>query len=149
MLIILLTGLPVMLACLLIQAIFMSACLKQYARVKLFQEERRLAWINFLLLSTVMVLMMLCNFVQMIIWAVLFVLLGEFDNLSAAIYHSAVNFVTLGYGDIVMSPRWRMLGPMEGATGILMFGVSTAMLTAAGVDILKYNVAKLKSRKSA
>ena len=27
-----------------------------------------------------------------------------------------------------MSPQWRLLGPLEAANGILMFGVSTAMI---------------------
>ncbi|HEX8817585.1 MAG TPA: ion channel, partial [Terriglobales bacterium] len=43
-------------------------------------------------------------------------------------YHSAVNFTTLGYGDMLLSPHWRMLGPLEAATGMLMFGVSTAQV---------------------
>ena len=64
-------------------------------------------------------------------------LLGEFDTFAAAFYHSCVNFVTLGYGDIVMSERWRLLGPLEGANGILMFGISTAVMTAAVFDVLK------------
>ena len=63
--------------------------------------------------------------------------LGEFDDFHTALYHSGVNFVTLGYGDIVMSERWRLLGPLEGANGILMFGVSTAVMTAAIFDLLK------------
>jgi len=45
-----------------------------------------------------------------------------------AFYHSAVNYTTLGYGDLIMSPTWRLLGPLEAANGILMFGVSTAMI---------------------
>ena len=73
----------------------------------------------------------------MVIWAALFLLLGEFDDFSAALYHSAVNFATLGYGDIVMSERWRLLGPLEAANGILMFGVSTAVMTAAVLDVVK------------
>jgi hypothetical protein len=39
-----------------------------------------------------------------------------------------VNFTTLGYGDIVMSRAWRLLGPLEAVAGMLMFGVSTAVL---------------------
>jgi hypothetical protein len=39
-----------------------------------------------------------------------------------------MNYTTLGYGDIVMSPAWRMLGPMEATDGMLLFGVSTAMI---------------------
>jgi hypothetical protein len=27
-----------------------------------------------------------------------------------------------------MSPSWRLLGPLEAANGMLMFGVSTAMI---------------------
>ena len=44
--------------------------------------------------------------------------------------HSAVNYTTLGYGDLIMTPSWKLLGPMEAADGMLMFGVSTAILFA-------------------
>ncbi|MNE43717.1 voltage-gated potassium channel [compost metagenome] len=80
----------------------------------------------------------------MIIWAALFMLIGEFEEGATAMYYSAVNFATLGYGDIVMSERWRMLGPLEAANGILMFGVSTAVMTAAVMDVIKHNIARLQ-----
>ena len=44
--------------------------------------------------------------------------------------HSAENYTTLGYGDVVMSPSWRLLGPLEAADGMLMFGISTALIFA-------------------
>ena len=91
-----------------------------------------------------MLLMLLGNFLQMAIWAGLFRLLGEFSDFPTALYHSAVNFATLGYGDIVMSPRWRLLGPIEAANGILMFGVSTSVMTAAVIDVIKANKAALE-----
>jgi len=31
----------------------------------------------------------------------------------------------LGYGDLVLPHKWRLLGPVEGLTGILMCGLST------------------------
>ena len=49
-------------------------------------------------------------------------------------YDSAVNFATLGYGDIVMSEPNRFLGPLEAINGALMIGVSTAALLAAFQD---------------
>lgn len=61
-------------------------------------------------------------------WAVVFVWLGEFSKFDAAFYHSMVNFTSLGYGDIVMSEKWRLLGALEAANGVLMFG-----LTAGGI----------------
>lgn len=142
----LLTGLPVILLCLLLQGIFVATCLRQYTRVRHAMQERETPLLNMLLLSVVMLLMLLGNFVQMAIWAILFIVLGEFGDFATALYHSGVNFATLGYGDIVMSERWRLLGPLEAANGILMFGVSTAVMTGAVMDVIKDNIARLKQR---
>ena len=61
----------------------------------------------------VMIVMMLGNFLQIVIWGAIFIWLGEFHELYEAVYHSAVNFTSLGYGDVVMSTRWKLLGPLE------------------------------------
>ena len=65
---------------------------------------------------------------QVALWAGAFVLCGEFADFEGAFYHSAVNFTTLGYGDLVMSRRWRLLGPLEALNGSLMLGLSAALL---------------------
>ena len=65
---------------------------------------------------------------QFATWALLFVYLGEFSDFATAFYHSSVNFTSLGYGDIVMSERWRLLGGLEAANGVLMFGLSAGAL---------------------
>jgi Ion channel len=67
---------------------------------------------------------------EVALWALVFVLCGEFPDFAAAIYHSAENYTTLGYGDVVMSASWRLLGPLEAGDGMLMFGVSTALIFA-------------------
>ncbi|WP_237884995.1 potassium channel family protein [Pseudomonas sp. PGPR40] len=146
MLLNLLAGLPVMLFCLILQAIFVTICLRQYVRFR-HARPAESQWLNIVLLSMVMLLMLLSNFVQIAIWATLFILLDEFDEFAIALYHSAVNFATLGYGDIVMSIRWRLLGPLEAANGILMFGVSTSVMTAAVMDVIKHNMEKLQQRE--
>lgn len=86
-----LAGLPAMLLCRLLQAIFLSTSLRRYARFRLAQQGRDAPWVNVLVLSTVMLLMLLGNFAQMIIWAGLFLLLGEFGDFANALYHSGVN----------------------------------------------------------
>ena len=68
--------------------------------------------------------------VQFAIWAMLFVYLGEFPSFETAFYHSVVNFTSLGYGDIVMSEKWRLLGALEAANGILMFGLTASSFIA-------------------
>ncbi|MDV7211037.1 potassium channel family protein [Azotobacter beijerinckii] len=138
MLLNLLTGISVMLICLLFQAIFVALCLRQYARFRRRHDMLGRPLQQIALLALVMLLAMLGNFLQMAAWAGLFVLVGEFSDFSTALYHSGVNFATLGYGDIVMSERWRLLGALEAANGILMFGVSTSMMTAALTDLIRH-----------
>ena len=46
--------------------------------------------------------------------------------LGDAIYFTFITGLTIGYGDLVLPKEWRLLGPIEGFTGILMFGLSTA-----------------------
>jgi hypothetical protein len=65
---------------------------------------------------------------QIAVWATVFVLCGEFVDFETAFYHSSVNFTTLGYGDVIMSRQWRLLGPLEALNGSLMLGLSAAML---------------------
>ena len=40
---------------------------------------------------------------QMAVWAAAFVAAGQFETFTVAFYHSAVNYTTVGYGDMVMS----------------------------------------------
>ena len=56
---------------------------------------------------------------------------GEISTFEKAFYFSAQNYTTLGYGDIVLSDRWRLLGPLEAINGLLLFGLSTAAMFAA------------------
>lgn len=79
-------------------------------------------------LGSVLMILFVGHLLQFATWALLFVWLGEFDDLLTAFYHSAVNFTSLGYGDIVMGEKWRLLGALEAANGILMFGLSAGVL---------------------
>ena len=65
---------------------------------------------------------------QIAIWALMFMFLGEFGDFLTAFYHSTVNFASLGYGDIVMSEKWRLLGALEASNGVLMFGLSAGTM---------------------
>jgi hypothetical protein len=79
-------------------------------------------------LGTALLALLVSALIQIALWAVAFMLCGEFADFEAAYYHSAVNFTTLGYGDIIMSKQWRLLGPLEAVNGSLMLGLSAAML---------------------
>jgi hypothetical protein len=84
-------------------------------------------WRDLAIVSGATLLAGVAHFVEVIIWAVVFLLCGEFSRFAPAIYGSATLYTTLGYGDAVMSSSWKMLGPFETADGMLMFGLSTAI----------------------
>ena len=71
------------------------------------------------------------SILEVLLWAGAYMALGEIDSLEPAFYFSMVTFTTLGYGDIVLDERWRLLASFEAATGIIMFGWTTAILLAA------------------
>jgi len=87
-------------------------------------------FVNLMLVTSATLLALVAHLVEIGMWAVVFGLCGEFSDFAAAFYHSAVNYTTLGYGDVVMSARWKLLGPLEASDGMLMFGVSTALIFA-------------------
>jgi len=102
--------------------------------INFVRHERRIGrtgagfWIDVAIVSLAVSFAFLAHLLEIGLWAVLFVICGEFSAFSAAYYHSAVNYTTLGYGDVIMTPSWVLLGPLEAANGMLMFGVTTAMI---------------------
>ena len=84
--------------------------------------------IDAIILSVVLIVMFAGHILQIAIWALLFVFLQEFTDFATAFYHSTVNFASLGYGDIVMSEKWRLLGALEASNGVLMFGLTAGTL---------------------
>ncbi len=68
--------------------------------------------------------------IEIWLWALLYIWLGAFEILERALYFSTVTFTTLGFGDITLSSRWRLLSSFEAANGMILFGVSTAFVFA-------------------
>ena len=68
--------------------------------------------------------------IEIWLWALLYIWLGAFEIMERALYFSTVTFTTLGYGDITLLARWRLLSSFEAANGIILFGVSTAFVFA-------------------
>lgn len=87
-------------------------------------------WMDTAIVTRVILYALVAHLLEIAFWAVLLVFCREFSDFDTAYYHSAVNYTSLGYGDILMSPSWRLLGPLETANGMLLFGVSTAMIFA-------------------
>jgi hypothetical protein len=124
----LLVGFSVMLACLVVQAAVAFWSVRYYVR----QSSNTAASHKFIAsirpLIVAMLAMLAANFIQITLWGALFLCLGEINELYEAIYHSAVNFSSLGYGDVVMSKNRKLLGPLEAINGVIMLGMTSAAL---------------------
>jgi len=109
----------------------------RYLLKRMGREDRKTDGFSFDTYAISMVLLILFSghLVQIAIWATLFIYLGEFNDFLTAFYHSAVNFASLGYGDIVMSEKWRLLGALEASNGVLMFGLSAGTLLAVMTNL--------------
>jgi len=51
-----------------------------------------------------------------------------FPSWGSAFYFSAGSYTTVGYGDVVLPLKWRLLGPLESMVGVLMSGISVGLL---------------------
>ena len=87
-------------------------------------------WPITLLLIRVAWLLILIHGVEISIWALFYRWEGCLSDAEAAFYFSGVTYTTIGYGDLVLPKPWRMLGPIEGVTGILMCGLSAGLFFA-------------------
>ena len=131
-----LLGIAAMVICLVIQSLLILFTVRYYVRMIDEHVNDSLAF-GLLVINGIMIVQVVGIIAQIIVWAALFVVLGEFEDVYVAAYHSAVNFATLGYGDIVMSPAHRALGPLEAVSGAMMIGSTTAIMMSVIQDMLK------------
>jgi hypothetical protein len=68
--------------------------------------------------------------VEIWLYAFLYLALGALHEFETALYFSTVTYASIGYGDVLLPKGWRILGAIEGATGIIMLGWSTAFLVS-------------------
>ena len=88
------------------------------------------AWPITLLLVRVALLLILIHGLEISVWALFYLWEGCLPDAETAFYFSGVTYTTIGYGDVVLAKPWRMLGPVEGVTGILMCGLSAGLFFA-------------------
>lgn len=69
--------------------------------------------------------------VQVWLYAFVYLALDEFQTLEAALYFSTSSFTTVGYGEIYLVSRWRILSAIQSANGFLLLGWSTVFLISA------------------
>src|SRR6476659_2948430 len=72
----------------------------------------------------------LLHMIEIAIWAAFYFSNSLFQDFETALYFSTTSYTTIGFGDVVLPRAWRMLGGIEGVTGVLLCGLSTAFVFA-------------------
>lgn len=70
----------------------------------------------------------LLHLVQIVIWAIVYLLFGAFPTFEESFYFSLATFSTSDTGNSTLPPDWRLLGPFEGLAGIVAFGLSIGFI---------------------
>ena len=87
-------------------------------------------WFDIAIVGRATALTLVAHLIEIVAWAVLFVMCGEFADFGTAFCHPAVNYSKLGYCDVLLSASWRLLGPLQAANGMLLCSVTSSMLFA-------------------
>jgi voltage-gated potassium channel len=86
-----------------------------------------------------MVAIVILHGLVILLWAS-FYRMRCFPSWELAFYFSASSYSTVGYGDLVLPSNWRLLGPLEGVTGVLMCGISASVLFALVTRLLDRDI---------
>jgi len=81
-------------------------------------------------ISGIIIFMFCVSLFEVLFWAIPYLALGALNDFEEAVYFSMVTYTTLGYGDVLLDVRWRLLSSFEAANGIIMFGWTTAIVMA-------------------
>jgi hypothetical protein len=80
--------------------------------------------------GTVGLLLAVLHGMEAAIWAAAYVWLGALDLPKDAILYSVDSMTTRGASGLTLEKHWLMMGALEAADGMLLFGISTAYIFA-------------------
>lgn len=94
------------------------------------------SWHAAVLMIRFIVMTLVLHILQILIWAG-FYRWRCFPTWESCFYFSAASYSTAGYGDLVLPPAWRTLGPLESVIGVMMCGISVSVLFAIATRLVE------------
>jgi hypothetical protein len=123
-------GAGVLLGSVLVYGMATDLMVRLMARLKRSEHHPLGFWTGVAVMMLVTLVTATAHVGVITLWAAALLMSGEVSTFDKAWYLSAQNYTALGYGDIILSERWRLLGPIEAINGLLLFGLSTALMFA-------------------
>lgn len=88
---------------------------------------------------------MFLHITETCIWATFYYTQELFKDFETSVYFSLTSYTTIGYGDVLLPERWRLVGAIEGVAGVLLCGVSTAFIFAVISAMFQMRLQKHRS----
>jgi voltage-gated potassium channel len=102
--------------------------------------ERGIARLSSLHAAVLMIrfstLVIVLHFLQILVWS-MFYRWYCLPSWESSFYFSATSYSTVGYGDVVLPGVYRLMGPVESVTGVLMCGISVSGLVALATRLVE------------
>src|SRR5258708_1468341 len=136
----LLVGIGVLLVSLLCYGVATALIVQVVVRLIRSGFAGPLFWKHVVVMMIVTLITTAMHLTQIALWAVIFLACGQFSTFEQAFYASAQNYTALGYGDAILSEPWRLLGPLEAMNGLLLFGLSTSLLSSVLSHLIAHSL---------
>ncbi|MDR3529075.1 MAG: hypothetical protein P4L90_00760 [Rhodopila sp.] len=92
------------------------------------QDIRHPTTLAVLLIAIVGLLLSILHGFEAALWAAAYLLVGAIGSQRDAVLYSLDSFTTRGASGLELGPEWRLMGALEAADGMLLFGISTAFV---------------------
>ena len=89
------------------------------------------------LFISVFAVITLLHLLETFVWGGLYYWWGHFGDFETCWYFSLSSYTTIGYGDVVLPVNWRLIGGIEGISGVLLCGLAAAFLFGLVYNMLE------------
>lgn len=110
-----------------IHALVMAAVIRAAQAAAGLRVAQPSVYIAGVMIAVVSVLMA-AHTIEVLVWSLVYAMVGAVPEGSGLVYFAFVNYTTLGYGDVTPVKNWQLLGPITAMNGIILFGWSTAVI---------------------
>lgn len=131
-------GSAVLLVCAILHILIIARLVRHLRNNDHFTDARTTRH-QIMTVCALFLVLLLSHTLQIYISAFSLWVIGALPGYEAPIYYSLVTYTTVGYGDVVLDPGYRIAGAMISVTGILMFGMTTAFVVGLFSRILGEN----------
>jgi hypothetical protein len=95
---------------------------------------------NIFLFIEIFAIILSLHLAEICVWAGFYTIWAGLKDFESALYFSIATYSTIGYGDVTLPVGWRLLGALEGVTGVLTFGWSTGVIFAVASRLMAIRV---------